>query len=218
MKKSYKLFIFDFDGTIGDTKEGIFQSFQEVLSKHGLPPVNREQIFSYMGLYLKEIFKKLTLNKYNDEFYEKLAADYNTLYKDSLKTKTLIYPEVADTLKKLKQKGTLNSIATSKNTELAELSCKYLHINKYFDFCIGGDRVTQKKPHPEMLLVTLNKLGVDYKDAVMIGDSTFDIEMGNAINMDTIAVTWGAHTKDQLKQTRPTYMIDNFSEIIKFIP
>ena len=52
----------------------------------------------------------------------------------------------------------------------------------------------------------------------MIGDSTFYIEMGNAINMDTIAVTWGAHTKEQLKQTRPTYMIDNFSEIIKFIP
>jgi phosphoglycolate phosphatase len=216
MKKSYKLFIFDFDGTIGDTKEGIFQSFQEVLSKHGLPPVNREEIFSYMGLYLKEIFKKLTLNKYNDELYEKLVTDYNTSYKDSLKTKTLIYPEVADTLKKLKQKGALASIATSKKTELALLSCKYLHIDKYFDLYIGGDYVTKGKPHPEMLLVTLNKLGVDYKDAIMIGDSTFDIEMGNAINMDTIAVTWGAHTKKQLQQTRPTYIIDNFSEIIRF--
>ena len=63
------------------------------------------------------------------------------------------------------------------------------------------------------ILITLDKLGVDYKDAVMIGDTTFDIEMGKAINMDTIAVTWGAHTKEMLRQSDPTYIIDSFSEL-----
>ncbi len=77
--------------------------------------------------------------------------------------------------------------------------------------------VTQKKPNPEMLLITLKKLRVDYRDAVMIGDTTFDIEMGKAINMDTIAVTWGAHTKEMLQQSGPTYMIDSFSELLRFI-
>jgi phosphoglycolate phosphatase-like HAD superfamily hydrolase len=77
--------------------------------------------------------------------------------------------------------------------------------------------VTKKKPNPEMLLITLEKLGVEHGNAVMIGDSTFDIEMGRAIDMDTIAVTWGAHTKEMLRQSSPTYMIDNFSELIRFI-
>jgi phosphoglycolate phosphatase-like HAD superfamily hydrolase len=87
MKKSYKLFIFDFDGTLGDTKVCVAASFQEALRKNDLPIVNRKKIIHYMGISLKEVFKKLTNNKYNDELYEKLVNDYRIFYRDFLTKK-----------------------------------------------------------------------------------------------------------------------------------
>ncbi len=215
--KTYKLFIFDFDGTLGDTKECVVASFQKALEENNLPSIKREQIIHYMGLSLKEAFKKLVKKRLDEATYDKLVADYRKHYREFLTQKTLIFPEVAETLKKLKANGVLCTIATSKKTEFVKLSSQYLKIDPYFDLFIGDDLVTQKKPHPEMLLHTLEKLQVDVNDAVMIGDSTFDIQMGNAINMDTIAVTWGAHSQELLQQENPTYMIHNFSELITFM-
>ena len=216
MNKPYKLFIFDFDGTVGDTKECIVASFQEALRKNDLSLIDREQIMNYMGVSLKETFKMLTNDRHGDELYDKLVNDYRIFYKNFLTKKTLPFPEAVGTLKKIKQRERLASIATAKKTELALLNCQHLNIDKYFDFYIGYDMVTQAKPNPEMLLVTLKKLEVDYKDAVMIGDTTFDIEMGKAIDMDTVGVTWGAHTREMLQQSGPTYMIDSFSELLRF--
>jgi phosphoglycolate phosphatase/pyrophosphatase PpaX len=215
-KKKYKLFIFDFDGTLGDTKECIVASFQKTLKENRLPNAKREQIIYYTGLPLKEVFEKLIKKKLDDIMLNNLVENYRKFYREFLTQKTLIFPKVAVTLKKLKENGKLCAVATSKKTEFAILSCKYLKIDQYFDLYIGDDLVAQKKPNPEMLLHILKKLQIDIKDAVMIGDSTFDIQMGNAINMDTIAVTWGAHSKEQLQKENPTYMIHNFEKLAIF--
>ncbi len=217
LSKTYKLFIFDFDGTLGDTKECVVSSFQQTLLKNNLPVADREQIIHYMGLSLKQVFEKLTKIPANESFYDQLVTDYRTFYRDFLTKKTLIFPEVAKTLKEMKTKNVFCSIATSKKTEFAMLSCKFLKIDNYFDLYIGDDKVSQKKPHPEMLLHTLDKLKIDKAEAVMIGDSTFDIEMGNAINMDTIAVTWGVHSENLLRLSKPTLVIHKFSDLLHFV-
>lgn len=217
MNKKYSLFIFDFDGTLGDTKECVVASFQKSLSQNNLPIVDRTQIIQLMGISLEDVFKKLTDNKYKEDFYKKLVTDYRIFYKEFLTSKTEIFPEVAETLKVLKAKNIRCTIATSKKTEFAKLSCQYLGIDQYIDFYIGDDMVTKKKPDPEMLAITLEKFNTEIKDAVMIGDSTFDIEMGNAIGMNTIAVTWGSHTKELLQAVHPTNIIEHCSELLKFI-
>lgn len=215
--KKYKLFIFDFDGTLGDTKECVVSSFQKSLSYNNLPPIDRDKIIHLMGLSLQDVFKKLTDNKLKDSFYEKLVLDYRTFYREFLKSKTHIFPEVAKTLKILKGKKVFCTIATSKKTEFAVISCKHLDIDKYIDFYIGDDMVRNKKPDPEMILHTLKKFNVNLKSAIMIGDSTFDIKMGNALGMDTIAVSWGSHSIELLKSENPTYTINHFSELMKFV-
>ncbi len=115
MNKSYKLFIFDFDGTVGNTKECIIASFQEALRKNDLPIVDREEIIHYyMGVSLRETFKKLTHDKYNNELYEKLVTDYRIFYRGFLTKKTFTFPEATEALKKIKQEKHLISIATAK--------------------------------------------------------------------------------------------------------
>jgi phosphoglycolate phosphatase/pyrophosphatase PpaX len=217
LNETYKAFVFDFDGTLGDTKECVVVAFQKALSQNELPVAKREQIIHFMGLSLKDAFRKLTNEAVKETMYEKLVSDYRACYREFLVQKTFLFPEVVETLEKLKRGHVLLSIATSKKTEFARLSCQHLHIDKYFDLYVGDDMVTHKKPHPEMLLYTLHQLKIDKSDAVMIGDSTFDIEMGNAIGMDTIAVSWGAHPITLLQSTKPRYMIHQFSELTQFL-
>jgi len=217
MNKKYKLFVFDFDGTLGDTKECIVASFQQALIDNDLPEAKRESIIHNMGRSLPWSFRNLTENKLDEPAYEKLVSDYRKRYREFLIEKTLIFPEVQSTLQKLKESNKLISIATSKKTEFAKMSSNYLKISEYIDLYIGDDLVKNKKPHPEMLETTLRKLQIDKEDAVMIGDSTFDIDMGNTIGMDTIAVTWGSHTEEELTSSKPTYMIHQFSELLAFI-
>ncbi len=67
-----------------------------------------------------------------------------------------------------------------------------------------------------MLLRILKALSVDKTHAVMVGDATYDIEMGNTIGMDTIAVTWGSHSEELLRSVKPTHVIHQFSELLAF--
>lgn len=215
--KKYKLFIFDFDGTLGDTSECVVASFQGALRDNKLPVADEKDIVHLMGISLPAVFQRLTNNTLSNEMYDKLVHDYRQLYRVNLTKKTRSFPGVNTALQHIKANNGLCSIATSKKTEFAKLSCDYLKIDPFIDLYIGDDKVTNKKPHPEMLEYTLKELGVHKDDAAMIGDATTDIEMGNAIGMDTIAVTWGAHSVDMLKRAGPLYVISSADELRAFI-
>lgn len=208
-KRTYKLFIFDFDGTLGDTSECVVTSFQDALKKNNLSVADRQEIIQHMGISLPEVFKKLTQHQYGEEMYDTLVNDYRTFYRVYLTQKTKIFPHVKDTLAYIKTKGGKISIATSKKTEFAKLSCEFLGIDQYIDLYIGDDKVHNKKPHPEMLEHTVKELFIDPTNAVMVGDATTDIEMGKRFGITTIAVTWGAHTREALEAARPDFIVDS---------
>lgn len=216
-KNRYTLFIFDFDGTLADTTECIVASYQHAFTKNNLPIPSREEIIYLMGIELREVFQRLTSHALEESHYDSLVADYRAIYSKLLSSKTSLYPHVKETLIQLKETGGLLAIATSKKTDVVTMNAKALGVDQYFDRTVGADKVVKKKPHPEMLLYILEKMRIKKEDAVMIGDSTVDIDMGNAIEMDTIAVTWGAHTKEMLAASHPTYTIDSFSALQRFI-
>jgi phosphoglycolate phosphatase len=214
----YQLFIFDFDGTLADTTECITSSFQRSIEKAGLPSVSREKIIYLMGLPLKEVYKALLGATYEDDFYESLIKCYREHYTVFMPTKTHLYEGIEDILSSLKRRKRLCTIATSKKTALVALNAKYLGIHQYFDLIVGDDAVSLKKPDPEMVLHTLEELQIPDKSKVLvIGDSIFDIEMGNAAGVDTCAVTWGAHTTAELRKSSPTYLLENTAELFSLV-
>lgn len=216
LQESYELFIFDFDGTLADTIECVVSSYQHAFTKNNLPVPSREAFINLMGIELREVFQRLTDHALDDSLYDLLVADYRSFYVEIVSSKTLLYPKVSDTLIELKEKGVLLAIATSKKTDVVTQNAKVLGIDQYFDFIVGADKVVKKKPDPEMLWYILEKMNIKKESAVMIGDSTYDIDMGNAIGMDTIAVTWGAHSQEMLQKTNPTYSIDVITELLRF--
>jgi HAD superfamily hydrolase (TIGR01509 family) len=169
-----------------------------------------------MGRSLPEVFRELTGGIYDAVRYEQLVADYRDIYRRLLPERTKAFPGIDAALKHLTATGAVCTVATSKKTEFAVMSARHLGIDDYFTLYIGDDMVTRKKPHPEMLERTVAETGIASADAVMIGDATTDIEMGKAIGMDTIAVTWGAHSGDQLRAAEPTHIIDTAGELDSF--
>lgn len=214
----YQLFIFDFDGTLADTSECITASFQISMRQAGLPPVAREEIIRLMGLSLKEVYKSLIGPNYGDDFYEGLIKSYREHYTEFLATKTFLYEGIAEILTSLEKGEKLCTIATSKKTALAAMNARYLGIDKYFTLIVGDDAVSLKKPHPEMVFHTLKELQIlDKSKVLVVGDSTFDIEMGNAAGVDTCAVTWGAHSRAELQNSNPTYILKSTRELLALI-
>jgi phosphoglycolate phosphatase len=216
--KTYQLFVFDFDGTVADSGECIVASFAGALERNRLPPVDPELIVHHMGLSLPDVFRELTGNVHDDTRIQQLVADYRNIYRTLLREKTHAFPGIANALQYLTAAGAICTVATSKETEIAVASARHLGIDGHFALYIGDDLVANKKPHPEMLERTLAETGISPVAAVMIGDATFDIDMGNALGIDTIAVAWGAHPIDRLRAAEPTHIIDTAAQLQQFAP
>jgi phosphoglycolate phosphatase len=215
--ETYQLFVFDFDGTLADSSECVVASFAGALERNRLPPVDPELIVHHMGRSLPEVFRELT-GRVHDEIIQQLVADYREIYRTLLPEKTYAVPGIAEALHHLTGADAVCTVATSKKTEFAVVSARHLGIDAHFTLYIGDDLVTNKKPHPEMLERTLAETGIPPVAAVMIGDATTDIDMGNALGVDTIAVTWGAHPVDRLRAAGPTHIIDSAAQLQQFAP
>ncbi|MGH3832718.1 MAG: HAD family hydrolase [Pseudonocardiaceae bacterium] len=213
--KTYRLFVFDFDGTLANSGDCVIASFAGALDNAGLPAVDPALIVAHMGRSLPEVFREVTRGVHDDTRIDQLVADYRAIYRRLLPEKTKTFPGIDTALKHLTATGAVATVATSKKTEFAIISARHLGIDDHITLYIGDNLVTNKKPHPEMLERTLAETGIAPGAAVMIGDAT-DIEMGQAIGMDTIAVTWGAHPLNQLHAAAPTHIIDTAAELRRF--
>jgi len=215
-EQKHKLFIFDFDGTIADTKACVIAAFQESLMQQHIQVVPKKDIVHLMGRSLKEVFKELVPFRPNEEDYDRLVKSYRELYSKFLPTKTFLYKDIEKVLKRLKKRGAFLTIATSKKTSSVLENLFYLNIKEYFDVIIGDDMVIKKKPNSEMVYVLLKKMNIHEKsDVLVIGDSTYDIEMGRNAGVETCAVTWGAHKKKELLKSEPTYCIQSALELLR---
>lgn len=209
--KTYGIWTFDLDGTLIDSGRCVIAAARDALEASGLPSVLDEQIIRHMGRPLDEFFRLLTSNQYADRLYAQLVHDYRDLY--CVEDATL-FPGVPELLTHLTDSGAVCTIATSKRTDFARRSCDHLGITEYFALIVGDDMVESGKPHPQMLYQIMETLGADRADMVMIGDATTDIEMGHAAGVDTIAVTWGAHSSVELRQVSPTWIFGNVIDLV----
>ena len=116
---------------------------------------------------------------------------YLKYYKSNPVGNTLIFPNVIDTLEKLKQKGFSMGICTNKPFEMTLLVLEGLGINIFFDGVTGGDNLPYNKPDPRHILKTLELMKSESSSAVMVGDSWVDIKAARNSGLPVIAVNYG---------------------------
>lgn len=207
-----KAILFDFDGTLANTAPGIVLTMQKTFEEMGQPIPSEEAIRQTIGLPLKDCVQ--ILGGFDDKLADEGAALYRHLFPIYEVDHISIFPEVSETLAVLASKGIRMAICTSRNKFSLDSILQRHHLEQYFETIITADtHQLRPKPAPDMALVLLERMGTQASETLVVGDTTFDIEMGNSAQCPTVAVTYGNHSREKLLTANPTYIIDHFGEL-----
>ncbi len=196
-----ELIIFDFDGTLSDSKTSIVLTFQHACRELGFPEPSSETIAPLIGLPLVEMFPR-SLPPVNGQGalsvaqIDALVQAYRGAYIPIDREHTRLFDGVPAMLSML---GAYKlAIATSKTQSGADASLTRSGLFPYFDLVVGHDTVARPKPNPDMIEHVLRELGVAPDKAVMVGDTHFDLEMADAAGVRAVGVSWGMHGAEGL--------------------
>ncbi len=211
---STRLIIFDFDGTLGDTRRNIVTTMQMTVREMQLPWRSEAACASTIGLPLAECFRSLFPDA-ADEVVASCAETYRRIFNENLLTiRPEAFPGVKETLGTLKDGGFTLSIASSRShSSLAELTAA-MGIAPYFSYLVGADDVREAKPRPEPVLTTLAALQFEAGETLVVGDMAVDVLMGAHAGARTCGVTWGNGTRQELHSAGADYVIDRMEELI----
>ncbi|MBQ6036448.1 MAG: HAD family hydrolase [Lachnospiraceae bacterium] len=211
MKK--KLVIFDFDGTLADTRKTIVAAKQEAMRKLGLPVLSEEECASSIGLTAPAGFRKCYPDL-PEETIAQCVAVYREIF-DELKVTMPpeLFPGVKEVLEELKAHGVVCTIATSRHTDSMNEFLEKLGLRGCFSYALGGNDTARLKPDPDPVLKTLRDLGIAADETIVIGDMPYDIEMGKRAGVQTCGVTYGNADRETLLKAGADFVIDEITEL-----
>lgn len=208
-----KIVILDFDGTIADTRPVILNTFHRTLDAMNLPQHSDDEIAATIGLPLLKAFS--TLEPMNKEMAAVCTATYRRIFEDvNAEIGVPMFPHVADTLRQMHDKGCILTIATSRGYKSAAEFIRNFHLDDIITFIIAAEDVKHAKPDAEPVEKTLKHYGLKPEDAVVIGDTHFDILMGRNAGCATIGVTYGNGSRESLVEAGADYVVDDFAETL----
>ena len=211
MERDIKLVIFDFDGTLADTKENIILTFQMTMKELGVEIKSRQECAATIGLTLEDAFKVLYPGMAAEK-YILLRDTYRRIFKENRKILVPgLFPEVMETLEELRRRGYLMSIASSRLSPSLHSFLEDMKIAHLFEYAVGGDNVEHPKPAPDAVLQILRHYNLSAEEAFVVGDMPFDINMATNAGVKSCGVTWGNADAAQLKESGANYVIDKMS-------
>lgn len=204
------LMMFDFDGTIVDSKDDIAASANHVLAARGLPAKDPELIAGYIGNGIHVLLGK-TLETADKADVEDAVRTFREHYWVHCMDRTVDYDGVKETLEYFS--GKTKTIVTNKPKRFTDRILEGLGLDGYFALVVGGDGPYAKKPSPEGFLSVLSSLSVPAEKALVVGDSHNDIIGGRAAGCATCAVTYGLGKRAVLEATHPDMIIDRMADL-----
>jgi len=209
------LVVFDMDGTLIDSQDFILMAMRYAFEQAGHPAPEKAEVLSIVGLSLNAAMDVLlpdldaAENQRMADFYRQSFLDLRA--RMGAEAKAPLYPGARAALERLnKVDNLLMGVATGKAKRGLEHTYHRHDMGHYFVTSQTADN-HPSKPHPSMLFQTLRDTGVEAAQAVMIGDTEFDMEMGRAAGFSTIGVSWGYHPVSRLGAA--DIIIDRFAEL-----
>lgn len=211
MTAKYQCVIFDWDGTLMDSEARIVASIQYAAKHAGFPVLSYDVSKSIIGLSLEKAI--LTLYPDADEVgMQAVAEGYTEYFLNHADVDMKPFDGAVELLEQLRQSGVKTAIATGKSRRGLNQVLSELGFESYFDITRTPVEA-ESKPSPLMLQQILDELGLSAKQAVMVGDTEFDMQMAKNIDMDMIALSHGVHDLDVLKAYNPVSCFDDLSSM-----
>lgn len=214
MPKRFDLLVFDWDGTLMDSASAITASLQAACADLGLPVPPDEKARFIIGLGLNDAMAYI-LPELDPAEYPKVTDRYrhHFLLREGA---TTLFPGVFETMKALRDGGFVLAVATGKSRRGLDRALQATGLAPYFDATRCADEGFSK-PHPGMLEQLMDKLGVENRRTLMIGDTTHDMEMARSASVARLGVAYGAHSRDDLLAYDPLVCVERFGELREWL-
>jgi pyrophosphatase PpaX len=207
-----KAALFDFDGTLVDTTEMIYQGMRHaastVLDRDDIP---RETLLANVGQPLPRQMEVIDAEK-----AELLLEAYRHHHEENHDALIQEFPQVAQALSRLRSAGIKVAVVTSKRRVSVEMALNnFPDLRNVVDRFVTMEDTNEHKPHPEPLWRGLELVGgVPKKEAAYVGDSPFDVEAARAAGLTSVAVSWGAFSEDRLRETEPDHLVPDIESAV----
>lgn len=210
-----KYVLFDLDGTLTDPGEGITTCVQYALESFGIGEPDLKKLEPFIGPPLKNSF--MQFYQMDEEQAEAAVAKYRERFQDKGIFENRLYEGIPDMLDTLQSKGMHLAVASSKPTVFVERILKHFEIDRYFEVVVGSELDGTRVEKEEVLLETLNRL-FHYKpvrrdQVVMVGDRKFDVEGAQAHRIESVAVSYGYGSIEELKEAGADQIADSVAKL-----
>ena len=208
----YQLLIFDWDGTLVDSIGRIVESMRRAADVCGLPQLSDEAIKGIIGIGLPEAIQALYPQLREAAQVERFRVGYGEHYMTLESEPSALFPGVAESLESFRDQGYRLAVATGKSRHGLQRVLEGRGWENYFDITRCADE-TASKPHPRMLEEILEYFALPAASAVMVGDSSFDLQMASNAGMDSVAVGYGAQSLEGLRAHGPVLAVEHFDQL-----
>ena len=214
-----RLVVFDCDGTLVDSQHLIVTAMTRAFDAHGVALPDRQAILSIVGLSLPEAVAQLVPDAEMDDVHL-LSDAYKAAFKDLRQEPDHhepLYPGARETVEALAgEPSVLLGVATGKSLRGLEFVLGHHGLREHF-FTLHTADDGPSKPHPHMLEEAMRTAGVPPGATVMIGDTTFDMQMAKSAGARSIAVAWGYHGEAALRGVDPDHFVTGFEDVLPAI-
>ena len=189
--------VFDLDGTLVDTAPDLAHALNQLMIEHGHQPFELPSVIEMIGQGIPKIVERglvargIDIDALGAEGLGGAVRRYKEIYAGCLLERTRPYPDIVETLERLKARGLSLSVCTNKLEAFAVEILDGLELSRYFDVVVGGHPERKVKPDPAPLEETVRAIRAEPWETVVIGDSPADITAARALNMRSILMTYG---------------------------
>ena len=210
----YRLLVFDWDGTLIDSAAAIVESLQSACVDIGLERPDDERARHIIGLGLRDALQYL-VPELDERDYGRLVERYRVhfLVKDP---ETRLFAGIEAGLTALRESGHLLAIATGKSRRGLERALDQTGLRMHFTASRCADE-GYSKPHPGMLQAVMEEVCAGAEETLMIGDTTHDLQMAASAGVRSLAVSYGAHSRDALVAAGPGACVDSVDELFRWL-
>ena len=217
----YELILFDMDGTLVETAPEICDAVNDTLQHFGLSGVSQNQVNDWIGHGTLELLIQSLAFAQAQTHQEvrtsarlpEIAAVFKTYYRARCGTRSQPYPQVVQTLQRLKAQGIALGVVTNKEGAYTQTVLDAHGLTPFFDCVISGDSLPTKKPRPDGVLHCIAQLQKSKGTTLFVGDSSIDVATARNAGVDVWVVPYGYNMGEAILDSHPDRLITSFAEI-----
>ena len=210
---AYTSILFDLDGTLVDSGEGVLKCAELALRHFNLPIPSPEEMRTFVGPPLRDSFIRFGCT---EEMAQEAIAVYRSRYTTVGKFELFVYPGIEHLLQELTAAGCKLYVATSKPETVSVEILHHLVLAKYFTYIAGADQGKSRSTKSEVIAYLLEQVG-DLEGALMVGDTAYDVIGAAQHGIPCAAITWGYGTVESIQAAHPAVIVDSTEQLLQFV-